>query len=54
MAQMLSVISPYDGVEVGQVPIAEMPEIEAAFTIAEALHKNKSAWLALHTRVAIF
>ncbi len=53
MSNMHTVKSPYDGSELGQVPIADAQTIERALTTATRLHADKSGWLPLHRRVEI-
>lgn len=53
MSQLLTVRSPYDGSELGQVPLADEAAIETALTTADALHRDKPGWLAVHERVEI-
>ncbi len=50
---MLEVTSPFDGSVIGEVPLSDAKDIERALQTAHDLHRNKSAWLPLHERVAI-
>ncbi len=53
MSKMHSVYSPYDGRELGQVPVAGMQEVQNALDTADQCFRNKSGWLSLDRRVAL-
>ncbi len=50
---MLEVRSPYSGEVIGTVPVTAADGIEHALQTAHAVHRDKSAWLPLHQRVAV-
>src|SRR3546814_1498247 len=49
----LTINAIYDDAVLGSVPIADADDVERALATAASLHADKSAWLALHQRVAI-
>lgn len=53
MSKLHTVTSPYDGSEIGQVPLADAEAVEQALATAARLHTDKSGWLPLHRRVEI-
>ncbi len=53
MSKMHTVKSPFDGSELGQVPLADADAVEQALATAEQLHSDKSGWIPVHQRVEI-
>lgn len=53
MTKQLTVKSPYNESELGQVPLADEAGVEAALARAYACYRNRDGWLPLHQRVAI-
>lgn len=53
MTNMHTVKSPFDGSELGHVPLADANVIEQALVTADQLHNDKPAWLPVHQRVEI-
>src|SRR3546814_11827125 len=49
----LTINAIYDDAVLGSAPIADADDVERALATAASLHADKSAWSALHQRVAI-
>ncbi|MCZ6895414.1 MAG: aldehyde dehydrogenase family protein [Gammaproteobacteria bacterium] len=50
---MLPVTSPFDGSEVGTVPVGTEADLEGALAEAESRFRDRDGWIAVHERVAI-
>ncbi len=53
MSKMHTVYAPYDGSELGQVPMAGIDEIQQALSTADQCFRDKTGWLPVHRRVVI-
>lgn len=53
MTETLSVHAPWDGRLLDTLPVSSVAEVEAAFATAQALFRNRKAWLPKIERVAI-
>lgn len=53
MPDTLEVFAPYDGAHLATLPVSTQAEVEAAFTKAHGLYRNRKAWLPKIERIAI-
>lgn len=47
------VTAPFDGVEIGSVPVADEAAVEKALAKAHSLYRNRDSWLSKEQRIAI-